>query len=194
MSTEHTLVEIKKIVLKKYEILQQAEEHFLILQYKYRQYAIYWLMGTFAGVGFLMSKELSHGIFDTTLLISGVTIAGSIGLGLLWLLDIFLYQKMLDAVLIEALEMEKKNTFLPNVKNKLYLIVNDVNPLIIQNSFYLVIILMCLSVSLVSLLLYQYKMGDMYLVYLFPVKVVLIVLSILYTYKNIRNSSIDLII
>lgn len=138
----------KKLILKNYSLLQDIETHCSDLQYRYRQYALYWVMGIFAAIGFLMSKDVGQLPFNQILIISGISIGGSIGLTLLWSLDIQLYQKLLDATYIEELELEDKYDFLPQIRHKMFYVTSFfTSPIKTQTNFYIGMILLAMGVS-----------------------------------------------
>lgn len=182
-------LEDKKIVLKKYVMLKEAEHHFSELQYRYRRNAIYWIMGVFAGIGFLMSKEFGDEVFNHIVLISCVSIGGSVGIFLLWSLDMLLYHRLLDAVCIEEIEMEKNYDFLPKPLNKMFVLTKKQMPEKIQTTFYVGLILICLFVSMSSLFYYQLNFGYYYLIFFIPIKIFFVVLIIYYIYSSSKSIS-----
>ena len=94
----------------------QAEHHFNNLQMEYRKLASVWLIAVFSGTGFLISKDFQNEDYKE-LLISGVGFAGSIGVCLLWHLDLIVYQNLLRGHFLAALRLEKEHKFLPKVRS-----------------------------------------------------------------------------
>lgn len=160
--------ETKILILKNYQLLQKAEIQFSNLQYKYRQYAIYWFMGVFASYGFFMSSNVFIIPLNQIFILTCISIAGSIGLTLLWSIDILIYQKLLNGVFIQELEMEAKYDFIPQIRHKMIFLTRNLAPIKIQTTFYVGIILLCLLASIFTIFYSQIKGGNIYLIYLLP--------------------------
>jgi len=77
-----------------------------------------WLLATFVGIGFIISEPIDIS-FDRLLAITGIGIAGSIGIMFLWNLDLMVYHKLLNAVFIEGLKLEEKYKWLPPVRTNM---------------------------------------------------------------------------
>ena len=99
--------------------LRSSEQHFNEMKAKCRTLASTWLLAAFGAMGFLLSKELSINL-PTEVVILGVGLAASTGLLLLWVLDLLVYHRLLDASFLEALEIEKKYPILPQVRRGLW--------------------------------------------------------------------------
>jgi hypothetical protein len=54
------------------------------------------LLAGFAGIGIVISKELSVQ-FSKDLIIVAIGLASAVGLSLLWMLDLLLYQRVLES-------------------------------------------------------------------------------------------------
>jgi hypothetical protein len=94
------------------------ERHFNNLQSNYRALASTWLLAALAGIGFVISKELTLRI-PAELIIGAIGIAAGIGVYLLWVLDLLVYQRLLDAAYIEARNLETNHLWLPQVRNNM---------------------------------------------------------------------------
>lgn len=94
--------------------ITEAEHHFNNLCFKIRTLASTWLLATFAGVGFLISKSIdqSLNIGDLTVLLCW---AGSLGIFTLWILDIQVYQKILNAWFEQRQSIEANNPAFPQL-------------------------------------------------------------------------------
>lgn len=99
-------------VWKVIEEIDGQEQHFNDLQAQYRNMASVWLLSTFAAIGFVVSKTISIGI-DQELLISGIAGAGCVGILLLWVVDLLVYHRLLDACFVEGIILEQKYPWLP---------------------------------------------------------------------------------
>ncbi len=91
----------------------EQERHFNTLQGAYRGLASSWLLAMFAGIGFILEKS---GIEPKHVLvaISGACVA--CGIGLLWMLDIMVYHRLLLAAFVAGEELEKAYPWLPQVR------------------------------------------------------------------------------
>ncbi|RDE19442.1 hypothetical protein DV711_11140 [Motiliproteus coralliicola] len=94
--------------------ITEAEHHFNNLCFKIRTLASTWLLATFAGVGFLITKTIdqSLSIGDLTVLLCW---AGSLGIFTLWILDIQIYQKILNAWFEQRQAIESQHPEFPQL-------------------------------------------------------------------------------
>ncbi|MFT3736447.1 MAG: hypothetical protein QM776_15750 [Rhodocyclaceae bacterium] len=98
--------------------LSTQERHFNSLQNSYRNMASGWLLATFGGISFGLSHSLEIPL-PRELLIAAIAIAGSCGIALLWVLDLLVYHRLLDACFIEGLALEKRYPWLPPFRNNM---------------------------------------------------------------------------
>lgn len=95
--------------------ITEAEHHFNNLCFKIRALASTWLLATFAGVGFLLEKTISESIPVDHLLVL-LCWAGSIGILVLWILDLQIYQKLLNAWFDARGPIEERNVNFPQMR------------------------------------------------------------------------------
>ena len=88
------------------------ERHFNDLNSRYKTMASTWLIAVFGGCGFVLTK----GIEPASLYIAGIGVSGSLGVYLLWLIDLRVYQQLLSACFIEGVKLELNNPWLPRVR------------------------------------------------------------------------------
>ncbi len=88
------------------------------LQARYRALASTWLLATLAAIGFVLTKELDVAVPDE-LIIGALGIGGSIGILLLWAVDLLVYQRLLDGAYIEGRSLEDAQPWLPQVRNNI---------------------------------------------------------------------------
>ena len=105
-------------IWKIYCELGVIERHFNNVQSNYRALASTWLLAALAGIGFVISKELTL-LIPSELIIVAIGIAAGIGVYLLWVLDLLVYQRLLDAAYIEARNLETNHEWLPQVRNNI---------------------------------------------------------------------------
>lgn len=103
-----------KVVLE----IGTQERHFNTLQGTYRGMASAWLFASFSAIGFMTSKTISIGI-DSELLVAGIAVAGCVGIALLWVIDLLVYQRLLDSCFIEGLILEDKYPWLPPFRHNM---------------------------------------------------------------------------
>lgn len=98
--------------------LRQAEEHFNTIKAQCRTLASTWLLAAFGAMGFLLTQQLAIGL-PTEVIVLGVALAASLGLTLLWILDLLVYHRLLDASFLEALKIEARYPSLPQVHHNM---------------------------------------------------------------------------
>jgi hypothetical protein len=102
-----------------YSYLQQAELHINDLQSHYRTLASTWLLATFGAAGFLVTDDSLALPIDSPLLASAVCVLGTVGVLLLWNLDLLVYQGLLRARFYIGRDMEAELPWLPPVRRRM---------------------------------------------------------------------------
>jgi len=97
------------------ETLKSSEEHFDGIKAQCRQLASAWLMATFGAMGFALTETFSTRIAAEVVVLA-LSLAGATGIGLLWVLDLLVYHRLLDASFIEASRLEAQYPQLPQVR------------------------------------------------------------------------------
>lgn len=97
-----------------YKELGEMEKHFGDMQFRCRSLASTWVLACLAGFGFLISNDVGDYKY---LLISLVGISASGALFVMWIMDLNIYQKLLDAAFIEGMSLEDAQDWLPKVRN-----------------------------------------------------------------------------
>jgi hypothetical protein len=105
-------------IFKAYCELGQIERHHSTLQGSYRTLASTWMLAAFGGMGFVITKQFPVGI-PRSILVAAIAFAAAIGLGLLWVLDLLFYQRLLDSAYIEARNLEERHSWLPQPRNNM---------------------------------------------------------------------------
>ncbi len=94
-----------------------AERHFNTLQSSYRALVSTWLLAALVGSGYVLSTELSLSI-PRELILAGIGLAASVGIYLLWFIDLLFYQELSSASFQEARILELRNReWLPQVRD-----------------------------------------------------------------------------
>ena len=86
-----------------YKELGEMEKHFGDMQFRCRTLASTWVLASLAGYGFLISNDVGDykGLLITLV---GICTAGA--LFVMWIMDLNIYQRLLDASFIEGMAME----------------------------------------------------------------------------------------
>lgn len=111
-SGPHLSLEMSWDVLKE---LGASERHFNELETEYRKLASLWLLAGFAGIGFIIRDAPKIGL-PGEIAIMGIGLATSIGILLLWIVDLLVYHRLLHACFSEALKIENTHPELPKVR------------------------------------------------------------------------------
>lgn len=75
------------------KLITDSENHFNDLCFKIRALASTWLLATFGGIGFVATKEINIDV-PVAGLITMLCFASSIGIVVLWILDLLIYQQL----------------------------------------------------------------------------------------------------
>lgn len=98
------------------------EKHFNSLETQYRLLASTWLLASLGAIGFLLKDDRSISVDPGKLLLIGcIALVGSIGIVLLWLLDIKVYHKLLNCVFIRGVMLEIAYPWLPKIRTDMLL-------------------------------------------------------------------------
>lgn len=133
--------------------------HYNALKMKYKIITSTWLFATFIGFGYIVSGEA---MLPLSNLLSGAFLCwlASIGICLLWFMDVGVYHQLLEAVFVEALEMEKKFPHLlhSSCQNMVSLLgTNKRDPVLYDSLYYAVSSLIIFLTGGASLTLYLYE-------------------------------------
>lgn len=103
-------------VLQLVSILADQEKHFNGLETNYRLLASTWLLGSMGTMGYLLTS-LDTLSLNFWLLIGLIGFAAGVGILLLWILDMKVYHKLLEAVFIQGVLLEIKYDWLPKIRS-----------------------------------------------------------------------------
>jgi len=104
----------KESDLKKIILITQSENHFNDLCFKIRALASTWLMASLGGVGFLLTKTIAANLQSNHLLVLLCWVS-AIGIFVLWILDLLVYKKMLNAWFASRKSIEEENKDFPQI-------------------------------------------------------------------------------
>lgn len=107
-------------IVSLYECCLEQERHFNLLQSGYRKLSSTWLLGNFAAIGFLLNSDDIARTISPTLAIVFVGMMSSIGIAMLWALDLLVYHRLLNANFAEAFRLETDHLWLPRTHYNMY--------------------------------------------------------------------------
>lgn len=126
-----------------YAELGNYERHFNQIQSGYRTIASQWLLAAFGAIGYLLVQD-GTGSFTPETLAAFVSFLASIGLLLLWNLDVNVYHRLLVASFNAGLAFEQ-NHGLPNIRSNMNLAKKHVSTGL--RSFYLLAVIVMLAIA-----------------------------------------------
>lgn len=98
--------------------LKASEEHFDGIKNQCRILASTWLLATFGAMGFALTEQFTPTLAVETVVLA-LAVAGSTGILLLWVLDVMVYHRLLDASFAEAALLEQRHPELPQVRMRM---------------------------------------------------------------------------
>lgn len=128
----------KSIIYSMYLKLTKFEHHFDIISTKYKYMALTWIFGTYAAIGFILSKEVENPPFNPITAVIIVCCIGMAILSLIWHLDINIYTKFWAVIFIEEIKMERMFDFLSKSRNLELLIDDDRQRIVSQGVLYMI--------------------------------------------------------
>lgn len=103
-------------LMKVYDHIGEEERHFNELELEYRKLASQWLLVALGAIGFVLTKQEELPI-SNWLLVIGICVAASVGIFVLWMLDLKVYHELLHAAFKEGVYLEYKYPdLLPKVR------------------------------------------------------------------------------
>jgi hypothetical protein len=111
----------KEEVIQLVAVLSDQEKHFNGLETNYRLLSSTWLLGSLGTVGYLLISTDQLTI-DFWLLIGLIGAAAGVGIILLWMLDVRVYHKLLNAVFIQGILLEIQYDWLPRARTDMLML------------------------------------------------------------------------
>jgi hypothetical protein len=93
------------------------EKHFNGLQAGYRTLASTWLLAAVGGMAFALSTDLKVPL-PREALVSGLAVAGALGIALLWVLDVLVYHDLLIVGHTVGKHLEQSLSWLPPIRSR----------------------------------------------------------------------------
>jgi hypothetical protein len=102
-----------------YNHIGEEERHFNSLELEYRKLTSHWLLVSLGAIGFVLSKKEVVPI-NIWVLVIGICIAATIGILVIWFLDMRVYHELLHAAFREGVRLEREfPEFLPQIRNNM---------------------------------------------------------------------------
>jgi hypothetical protein len=102
-----------------YNHIGEEERHFNSLELEYRKLASHWLLVSLGAIGFVLSKKEVVPI-DIWILVIGICVAASVGILVIWYLDMKVYHELLHAAFREGVMLEREFPhYLPQIRNNM---------------------------------------------------------------------------
>jgi hypothetical protein len=102
-----------------YNHIGEEERHFNTLEVEYRKLASQWLLVSLGVIGFILTKPELVPI-NVWVLVIGVCIAATIGILVLWMLDLKVYHELLHSAFKEGVKLEDEfPQLLPQIRNNM---------------------------------------------------------------------------
>lgn len=91
-------------VMRMVENISEQERHFNSLETDYRKLCSTWLLASLGACGYVLAEETIP--FDKWYFVFGICVAGAIGTGILWMLDLNVYHRLLHSFFKEGVQLE----------------------------------------------------------------------------------------
>ncbi len=101
-------------VFQIYKELGEYERHFNHINGIYKSLASTWLLAFFGAIGYVLTSNFSHP--EQSMFIFGLGLAASVGVLLLWLIDMRVYQNLLTACFHQGRALEQGFAWLPPLR------------------------------------------------------------------------------
>lgn len=102
-----------------YNHIGEEERHFNGLELEYRKLASHWLLVSLGAIGFVLSKKEVVPV-NIWILVIGICLAASVGILVIWFLDMKVYHELLHAAFREGVELEREfPELLPQIRNNM---------------------------------------------------------------------------
>lgn len=104
-----------QIAYEGYSLAIERLQHFNHLQTTYKTFAFTWIAATFFAIGYSLSAQEVNLPLHPLIIVSALCIASSIGIILIWYMDLILCERMIATALFEALDYEEKHDWIPKI-------------------------------------------------------------------------------
>ena len=106
-------------LMKIYDHIGDEERHFNTLELEYRKLTSQWLLVSLGAIGFVLTKPEVVPV-NTWALVIAICLAASLGILVIWFLDLKVYHELLHAAFREGVRLEKEfPQLLPQIRNNM---------------------------------------------------------------------------
>jgi hypothetical protein len=142
-------------LMKIYDHIGEEERHFNELELEYRKLASQWLLVALGAIGFVLTKQEELPI-SNWLLVMGICVAASVGIFVLWMLDLKVYHELLHAAFKEGVYLEYKYPdLLPKVRINMVKSQHSGDIITKVMLFYFFSILLLIAIANISVWMYN---------------------------------------
>lgn len=138
----------------------EEERHFNNLQKEYRLLSSKWLLAALGAIGYLLQAD-HNVLFNNWLLVGFIGFVGNIGIFLLWVMDIRVYHRLLNAAFLQGIEMEESHSWLPKVRTNMILGYNKGDVVDNTGLYYICSCLLLLLIATLAIAYYMYSSNNM---------------------------------
>lgn len=142
-------------LMKIYDHIGTEERHFNELELEYRKLASQWLLVALGAIGFVLTKQEELPV-SNWLLVIGICVAASVGIFVIWMLDLKVYHELLHAAFKEGVYLEYKYPdLLPKVRINMIKSQSSGDIITKVMLFYFFSILLLISIANISAWMYN---------------------------------------
>lgn len=131
----------------------EHERHFNVLEADYRKLSSAWLLASLGACGYILKKDSTGALEESWrwYLIFGICIAASVGIGILWMLDIKVYHRLLHSFFKEGVRLEVENLWLNPIRVNMTKSQKSGDIVDKVQYFYFISILLLLLISVIAI-------------------------------------------
>lgn len=160
-----------------YTQIAESLQHYNRVQAIYRSFVSTWLIATFIGIGYSLSSFEINLPFHPLLTIAFICTASTMGISLVWYMDLIVCEQQIAASVFEGIELEKMHPWLPRFYNN----IKDMRGLIsyvnLKNIFYIGCFTILITTAGASITIYFNLKHPEYVILVPLVTISLVVLS-----------------
>ena len=170
-------------VMQLINTIGDQEKHFNQLETEYRKLASTWLLAALGACGYVLNSNPIIS-FDKWYIIMGICLSSSVGIGILYIMDLKVYHHLLDSYFTERLKLEKKySEFLPSIGQNM--LDSQKNQTVISRLlfYYLISITLLLLLTIVAIF-NLHDLADKLLIKIILIVVIIITIFFLYLWMD----------
>lgn len=171
-----------------YQDILNYENHYNMIQNKYKALAATWVMAAFVAIGYLLSGYESQLSIDLYLIVLFLCLTAASGIFLLWYLDSGVYYKLIEIIFESGLKLEREDSNLSRFHlNLLQLHEFQKQPRVFHGFYYSSFVLTFLMISALSLVSYLLEMQDRFQFFIMTLTTVVVFFVVRALVRKIRS-------